>query len=354
LVYAIGCMIKQTVSTSILSSASDDSVEDELATPACRLVLQCPAKINLLLSVGVLQSDGYHGVTSVMHAITLWDKLTIEPLQGIVNDDEQTSRFWFKCAHPQLSNLAEDNLVAKAYRAFWTATGLPPLPLAVVLDKLIPIQAGLGGGSANAAGMLLALNHLTLQALTHQQNMALGATLGSDIPFFMALNQSTGGAALATGRGDHVTPLPYRLPRMPLVIIQPKNFGVSTQQAYQQLDAYRHAQTLPETSSSPPSPEALQQAMASVRYTTDYPKLEPYLWNDFQPVMEARYPLLADIAQRMRYVGINRPLLCGSGSAYCGFFPPSYPNKQAISRVFLAKDYHVHWVKLHPSGLLSE
>jgi 4-diphosphocytidyl-2-C-methyl-D-erythritol kinase len=352
-------MIKQTVATStallatsLLSSPS--SLLGDNTAPPCRLVLQCPAKVNLSLFVGSLQSNGYHNITSLMHTITLWDRLTIEPLQGIVNDDDQTSRFWFKCTHPQLNTLAEDNLVAKAYRAFWKTTGLPPLPLAVVLDKIIPIQAGLGGGSVDAAGMLLALNHLTLNPLSLHDNMALGATLGADIPFFMALNQSTGGVAVVTGQGHCVTPLSYSLPRMPLVVIQPKGFGVSTQQAYQQLDTYRHDPSSAEDVNRPPDPGALQQALALVRYTTDYPKLEPYLWNDFQPMMEAIYPPLADIAQKMRYVGINRPLLCGSGSAYCGFFPPSYPNKQAISRVFLAKDYTVHWVKLHPGGLLSE
>ena len=187
-----------------------------------------PAKINLFLNVRRPRRDGFHEIVSVMQAVQLWDRLDVSPTLSGKPD------IAFTCNIPQMEVEAASNLVVRAYELFWQVTGLPQLGLNVHLEKNIPTQAGLGGGSSDAAAMLLVLNHLSMARLSTSQLRSIGATLGSDVPFFI-----TGGTALVKGRGEFVQPLSQEANvgrnLFPVVIIKPKRLNISNLGAWKRV-----------------------------------------------------------------------------------------------------------------------
>jgi 4-diphosphocytidyl-2-C-methyl-D-erythritol kinase len=247
------------------------------------LTLQAPAKINWFLNVRGVRPDGFHSVVTVLQTISLFDTLTLNP----------NAAPGFTCSDPSLET--DDNLVLKAARLFWQETGLAPVPLAIHLHKRIPHQAGLGGGSADAAAMLLGLIQLT-GGHSWSDLTAMAAQLGSDVPFFL-----TGGTALATGRGEVITPLDVPLPTVPLYLVKAPGVGIATAQAYGWLKAEG---LYPQVDPAP--------LLAALKAGKD---IRPFVYNDFQRVAAAQHPALFD--------GLPQPaLLCGSGSAIACFNPP--------------------------------
>ena len=154
------------------------------------ITLGAPAKVNLTLEVLGKRSDGYHEVRTLMQAIDLCDLLTFEPADGIT----------LKCAEPELSS--PDNLVMRAARLLAERSGRCA-GASITLEKHIPVAAGLGGGSSDAAATLMGLNLLWSLAFSKRDLFALAGQLGSDVPFFLYQ-----GTALAEGRGERTTPLP--------------------------------------------------------------------------------------------------------------------------------------------------
>jgi 4-diphosphocytidyl-2-C-methyl-D-erythritol kinase len=171
-----------------------------------------PAKLNLCFHILGKRSDGYHEIATLMQAIDLGDWLSV---QSSVADR-------LTCSDRALS-CDETNLVWKARDLFRAYTSLPPVW--IHLDKRIPMQAGFGGGSSNAATALWALNRFMRNPLSLQELSSLGAELGSDVPFFFSL-----GSALCTGRGDQVQSL--SLPPFSGMWAKP-SFGLSTAAVYQ-------------------------------------------------------------------------------------------------------------------------
>ena len=145
------------------------------------------AKVNLTLCVGGKRPDGYHTVTSVMQRIGLWDTVTV---RGSTGEDA------LHCDVP-VTERAEDNLCMKALRVFFAETGARSGGVTITLKKRIPTQAGLGGGSSDAAAVLRGLRRLYAPDMTDAQLEGMAAQLGSDVPFFIR-----GGTQLATGRGE--------------------------------------------------------------------------------------------------------------------------------------------------------
>ena len=174
------------------------------------------AKINLHLAVHARRPDGYHALTTVFQTIDLADTLTIV---------EHDGPFTLRCPG---SDAPEDdsNLVWRAAWALASELGRPePAGLLVTLDKQVPTQAGLGGGSADAMAALRLLCGIWAVPPDRELLTRVGGRLGSDVPFF-----AWGGTALGRGRGDELTPLPP-LPRLACAILRPP-FGVSTADAY--------------------------------------------------------------------------------------------------------------------------
>lgn len=175
------------------------------------------AKINLTLDILGLRPDGYHEVEMIMQSIKLHDRLFFEAAEDIS----------FSCSFPGVPP-GEDNLAYRAAFLLQEYTGQRK-GAAIVLQKNIPVEAGLAGGSADAAAALKGLNSLWGLGLTLSELMELGARLGADVPFCLM-----GGTALAKGKGEALTPLPV-LPGLGVVLIKPP-FGVSTGKVYKQYD----------------------------------------------------------------------------------------------------------------------
>ena len=181
-----------------------------------RLTVRAHAKVNLDLRVLGVRADGYHELRTVFQAIELHDTLVCTDTPG---------PFTLKCRTPGVP-LDAGNLVWKAAAALWTALGRGgDIRDAVIqIDKKIPVEAGLGGGSADAAAALMGLGRLWGGApITLLREV--GATIGADVPFFLS-----GGTALGLGRGEEIYPL-VDLPPHYVVIVRPP-FGVSTAEAY--------------------------------------------------------------------------------------------------------------------------
>ncbi len=188
--------------------------------------MRAPGKVNLFLQVGPRRPDGYHQVRTVMHALSLCDELEMELREG--EDRYETEPEWLRESLPW----TEGNLARRAWELFREMAGAVPrgTGLYLRLRKRIPLAGGMGGGSADAAAVLLGLNLLCEEPLDGKRLEELGAELGSDVPFFLV-----GGAALAEGRGEEVTPL-GALPRFYAVMANP-GVPLSTAEVYARFDA---------------------------------------------------------------------------------------------------------------------
>jgi 4-diphosphocytidyl-2-C-methyl-D-erythritol kinase len=248
-------------------------------------------KVNLLLNILGKRPDGYHELETVMHPVGVYDHLEFQRAGSGIN---------LTCSDNRLP-LDSKNLVVRAATLFLETAQISPRDgVRIHLDKKVPIAAGLGGGSANAAVTLLALNELFDGPLSREKITELAAALGSDIPFFLQ-----NAPALATGRGEVITPLNFFEPLRGtyLVLIHP-HFGVSTPWAYQQLVRF---------------PAALQgitgraQQLIS-RLRTDLLNAANGFYNSLEMPVLWKYPLLELFQENCRENGALAALMSGSGS----------------------------------------
>jgi 4-diphosphocytidyl-2-C-methyl-D-erythritol kinase len=243
----------------------------------------CPAKINLTLEVVGRRDDGYHTLRSVMVPLELADELRVAA----------SSRFSFTCSDPLLAG--DDNLVVRAAQA------LDPIPqYALTLNKVIPTQAGLGGGSSDAAGVLRAAMSGAFARTYAADWVALARSLGSDVPFFLADS-----GALVEGTGERVTAV-GALPPWHVLVIKPPA-SVSTAAAYAQLDRL----SLP----SRPRSTSASLAMLAALQRGDFDEVERTLGNDFHDVIANATPEVARAIDALRLAGASNALLAGSGAA---------------------------------------
>ena len=238
--------------------------------------LEAPAKINLSLRILAKRADGYHDLDTLMVKLPqLADLLHFSP----------ADEFQFTCDDASLPTDAS-NLVVRAVAVFEEATKLP-CKCHIALEKRIPHQAGLGGGSSDAAATLLGLNRLHGDPLSPDQLVALAAQIGSDVPFFLSP-----GAARCTGRGELIAPVSAP-PAMPVLLLKPI-FGVATPAAYA---AWQSAIPVP----------GIDYAAQTVG--------ELEIVNDLETPVFQKYRFLAELKQwllgRSEVAGA---LLCGSGS----------------------------------------
>ncbi len=305
------------------------------------LSIKTPAKINLFLNITGRRMDGYSELTMLMQTIALFDMLHIRPNAG-----EQDIRF--SSDDPSLHRDPDNNLVVRAYYAFWDAVQLPPIGMKVHLEKNIPMQAGLGGGSSNAAGMLLALNHLACTGLSPIQLETIASRLGSDVPFFVQ-----GGLAIARGRGEQIEHIatPATNTKLDLVVIKPRTVNSDTREAYQ---LFHQDQACVEVSMDP-----LLTALG-LKETPVHPDrsllgrahaLNPHMMNDFERVMVHNNPELNYVARTMQALGIHRPMLCGSGSSIFGFMASDFSSRAELEAAFPINDYHVIWTTTHAGSI---
>jgi 4-diphosphocytidyl-2-C-methyl-D-erythritol kinase len=264
--------------------------------PPRKVVARAHAKINLDLRVLGTRADGFHELRTVFQSLELHDLLTASRRRG---------SFAIVCRDARIPR-DQSNLVWKAADALWKAVGYAgePRDTLVRLDKAIPMQAGLGGGSADAAAALVALARLWIggrDGIDPQLLRDVAAGLGADVPFFL-----WGGTALGLGRGEEIYPL-VDLPRHFVVLVIPP-FGVSTGEAYGWYDEERamgpHDQPPREIQVLP----------------VPWPSRAAQMINDLEVPVMRRHPEIAQVKLHLRHAGAVGASMSGSGSAVYGLF----------------------------------
>ena len=251
------------------------------------------AKLNLSLDVLGKLADGYHEMKMVMQTASLSDDIRIE----LTGDGAVTAQSNFAFL-PKDGN----NIAAKAAAAFFAAAELPGAGARITLRKRIPVGAGLGGGSTDAAAVLRALNRLTGAGLSCRELEKLGEGLGSDVPFCVR-----GGTALAVGRGEIL----QRAPEMPacgIVICKPR-FSIRTPELFAKIDG-RRSRIHPDT-------DGLLDAMAA----GDLEGLARRMYNVFEDVLPRRCGEIGVIKSALLDAGALGAVMSGTGSAVFGLFP---------------------------------
>jgi 4-diphosphocytidyl-2-C-methyl-D-erythritol kinase len=266
------------------------------------LTLEAPCKINLHLRVKGLRADGYHGLESVFLALAWGDTLRFDAAKG-----PGACELIRNCLLPpgELSFPVEQDLAYRAAVLFRERTGFDRA-LRIELDKRIPLGAGLGGGSSDAATVLLALDRLAGTGLSRAVLGALAASLGSDVPFFLSP-----GAALVYGRGEELIPL--ETPRNIRVVLVNPGFPSDTAGAFRLLDREGRGREGPDI-----SPESLIRALpghpASWPYKNDF--LSLFLEKGAAGEAEAYWRVLGSF----KTLGAEFVGLSGSGSTCFGIF----------------------------------
>lgn len=268
------------------------------------------AKVNLHLSVLGRRSDGYHEIATLMQKITLCDEMRFEPGgSGVV----------LRCPG---TSLPEDrgNIVRRAAGALFARAGRS-MDVAITIQKRIPVAAGLGGGSSNAAVTLEVLNELMETPLERAELLDLGARLGADVPFFLG-----GGTAWAFGIGERL--VPENLPPFWLVLVNP-GYEVSTKEVY----------------------EGLKMGLTNKVIQYKIPRLETvprivrHLRNDLEKVTMSLHPDLSEIKGKLMASGAMGTLMSGSGPTVFGIFETEEKaiqgemslNEQSAGSVFRAR-----------------
>ena len=255
-----------------------------------KLSIKTHCKINLLLNVVGDREDGFHELEMLMLPVPIFDILKIE-LTG--------SRINLNCNHPQIPN-GHENLAYQAAEKFRIKAQISD-GIRIDLEKNIPVEAGLGGGSGNAAGILLALNKLHDHALNTSTMQEIASSLGSDVPFFLQHLP-----AIAKGRGEIIDPVGNLslLEGKALVLVRPK-FGISTPWAYKNLSYFPAAKQRP-LGQAKDLALALKKGLIQKAYKNFYNSLELPVFNKF--------PLIKIIKEYALAHGAESALMCGSGS----------------------------------------
>ncbi|WCJ58412.1 4-(cytidine 5'-diphospho)-2-C-methyl-D-erythritol kinase [Fontisphaera persica] len=264
-----------------------------------RLERLSPCKVNLLLNILGRRPDGFHELETLFFPLPLHDRLVFETTAS-------GSGIGLTCTHPELPT-GPENLVYRAAQSFFAATGLPPA-VRIHLEKNLPLAAGLGAGSANAAVTLDTLNEMHGRPLSTARLHELAAALGSDVPFFLQ-----GRPALAFGRGERLESLPElpALKNLAVLLVHP-GFGVSTAWAYRALADF------PEALNGRPG-RARQLAEALLGGTLA--EAAPHFYNALEAPVLRKYPLLQWFQDFFREQGAVVALMSGSGSTTFALLP---------------------------------
>mgnify|MGYP001336624059 CR=1 FL=1 len=253
-----------------------------------KLSVKAPAKINLALDVLKKREDGYHEVKMVMTTIDLADRLDITLLEedeirvesssGIIPDDKRN------LAYKAAELLKERFQIKQGCK--------------IEITKNIPVAAGLAGGSSDCAAALKGLNELWNLGLTKAQLAELGSELGSDVAFCVY-----GGTALATGRGEKITPIASPVPAW--VILAKPPLGISTANTYQQVNV---------KTCEHPNVDLMIEALEE----QNYEKMCQHLGNSLESVILENYPIVKKIKEKMKKLGADGVLMSGSGPTVFG------------------------------------
>ncbi len=250
------------------------------------LTLSAPAKINYLLDVIGKRPDGYHDLRMIMQRVNLCDEIILTLTKTPVIN--------VSCNSKGAPN-GPENIAWKAAHAL-LGLAKPGYGVNIEIIKKIPVAAGLGGGSSDAASVLMGMNEILKLELPAQKLMNIGSKLGADVPFFIF--QQT---ALAEGIGDLLTPLP-EMPKCWILLVNP-GVHVSTSWVYQslQLTSKRKLNKLP-------------------KFFESIDQIVSVLSNDLESVTIPAFPVIADIKSRLMSMGATGSMMSGSGPTVFGVF----------------------------------
>ena len=269
--------------------------------------IRAPAKINLSLRVVGKREDGYHLLDTIMLPVSLYDEIEIRKAKAKAKS--AGARITIRCDHPLVPR-GEKNIVYDAARILMQQAGADQ-PVHIRIRKRIPVGAGLGGGSTDAAATLIGLNRLFKLHLTQTRLEKLALSLGTDVPFFIR-----GRPARARGIGERLRPL-RGLPNLWMVIIYP-GFPVSTAWAYENLSIKL---TKPIVNTS------ITSSLKSLD------KLAGLLVNDLESVTLDRYPKIRLLKEKLLRAGALGGLMSGSGSSVFGIFESKRMAQRAYNKL---------------------
>ena len=282
--------------------------------------VRCPAKINLGLWILGKRSDGYHEIDTILQSVTLEDEILLE---------ESRAGFILETRGIPIPEGAP-NIIERAWSLI-SESRKPASGVHARLTKRIPVDAGLGGGSSDAAGFLLGVNRLLALDFTESEIQSIAERLGSDVPFFLK-----GGTARATGRGEqvrHLCPMPPTW-----VVLATPPLAISTSWAYGKV---RIALTLRAGGAS---------MLAAAIEGKDWPSIASGLHNDFEDVVLTEFEVVAGLRHALDESGVLGSLLSGSGSTVFGL-ARTEDEAQSAARSVTALGATVHVVRTTERGV---
>ena len=259
-----------------------------------------PAKVNLFLRVLRKRADGYHDIMSLMQPISLYDEISLDIREG--------RGISIECDNISIP-VDRTNLAFKAAEAFFKTTGINNKAI-IKIKKRIPVAAGLGGGSSNAATVLMALNELTSLNLSANDLAKIGLAIGSDVPFFLV-----GKPCLAKGRGEILEPV--ELPRFWYVLINP-GFPVSTQWVYRNLNLTKNIENININIS---------------KVSKNIVAIQRLLINDLEAVTLRKHYEIQELKDALLALDATGALMSGSGPTVFGVFLNKGKAKKAFEQI---------------------
>ncbi len=282
-----------------------------------------PCKVNLLLNTLGRRADGFHELETLLQPVAVADELAFA---------RGPSGVQLTCSDPALP-VDAGNLVHRAATAFLARAQVRD-GVVIHLEKRVPLAAGLGGGSSNAAHTLLGLNELFGQPLNPDTLAELATTLGSDVPFFLQDKP-----ALATGRGEIIRPLdPFPALRGIFILLIHPGFGISTPWAYRELARFPAA-----WQGRPGRAEQLVQRLQS----GDVAAAAPEFYNALEAPAFVKYPVLRLYQEFLREHGARAALMSGSGSTTFAL-APSRAQTERLREVFTGRFGDAGWTAIAP------
>ena len=276
------------------------------------------AKINLFLDIVDRRPDGYHNIRSIMQTVDLFDTVELTVSEERSND----LKIEISCDRPGVL-CDSKNLAYRAAECFYRALGTFR-DTRISIQKRIPMEAGLAGGSTDAAAVFSGLNSMLGLPFSTEELCALGKTLGADIPFCIR-----GGTAEVSGIGDRLKQLP-RLVKLPMVVVK-HGEGVSTPQAYRALDTLYHDFT--EQNGEGTAPDGVYQALIEGIRSENASLITDNLYNVFENVVLPIHSCAKHLKEALVSYGAKTALMSGSGPSIVAFFADLEAAKGAADRL---------------------
>lgn len=269
------------------------------------IIIKSPAKINFGLNVIEKRNDGFHNIETVFYPVNLFDEIIFS----------ESDEFIFVTNNEVLAQ-EENNLIIKAKDKLEEVTG-SSFKIKIELKKNIPIGAGLGGGSSNAAAALKGLLHYFNLKPDEGKIQEIALAAGSDIPFFLNPIPS-----YAEGRGEKLTPISFKI-KKPILIINP-GIHISTKWAYGNIAPGKSNEKL----------------IDIVQQVNDYSVFKRKVFNSFEPVVFKEYPEIAELKSKLYFMGAEFVLMSGSGSSLFAVFS-AFAEAEAVKKKF-EEQYFTH------------